>query len=85
MYLHTYIPVCSDIRGVAVDGVVGEPLNLTEPVTQAIASAFAAWLVDKKKTDSSKRLKISIGHDSRISAQKLQVLNPYISMSELFR
>ncbi|GKD34360.1 phosphoglucosamine mutase family protein, partial [Tanacetum coccineum] len=62
----------SDIRGVAVDGVVGEPLNLTEPVTQAIAAAFAAWLSDKKKADSSKRLKISIGHDSRISAQKLQ-------------
>ncbi|KAK1409599.1 hypothetical protein QVD17_36126 [Tagetes erecta] len=62
----------SDIRGVAVDGVAGEPINLTEPVTQAIAAAFAAWLLDKKKADSSKRLKISIGHDSRISAQKLQ-------------
>ncbi|XP_071706751.1 uncharacterized protein [Rutidosis leptorrhynchoides] len=62
----------SDIRGVAVDGVVGESLNLTEPVTQAIAAAFAAWLSDKKKGDSSKRYKISIGHDSRISAQKLQ-------------
>ncbi|XP_052624620.1 uncharacterized protein LOC111882541 isoform X2 [Lactuca sativa] len=62
----------SDIRGVAVDGVAGEPLNLTEPVTQAIAAAFAAWLLDKKKADSSTRLKISIGHDSRISAQKLQ-------------
>ncbi|XP_076947016.1 uncharacterized protein LOC143618802 isoform X1 [Bidens hawaiensis] len=62
----------SDIRGVAVDGVAGEPVNLTEPVTQAIAAAFAAWLLDKKKADSSRRLKISIGHDSRISAQKLQ-------------
>ncbi|KAI3793444.1 hypothetical protein L1987_36063 [Smallanthus sonchifolius] len=62
----------SDIRGVAVDGVAGEPVNLTEPVTEAIAAAFAAWLLDKKKADSSKRLKISIGHDSRISAQKLQ-------------
>ncbi|XP_022006198.1 phosphoglucomutase isoform X2 [Helianthus annuus] len=62
----------SDIRGVAVDGVAGEPINLTEPVTQAIAAAFAAWLLDKKKADASKRLKISIGHDSRISAQKLQ-------------
>ncbi|XP_076957353.1 uncharacterized protein LOC143632818 isoform X1 [Bidens hawaiensis] len=62
----------SDIRGVAVDGVAGEPVNLTEPVTQAIAAAFTAWLLDKKKADSSRRLKISIGHDSRISAQKLQ-------------
>ncbi|KAI7735979.1 hypothetical protein M8C21_022391 [Ambrosia artemisiifolia] len=62
----------SDIRGVAVDGVAGEPITLTEPVTQAISAAFAAWLLDKKKADSSKRLKISVGHDSRISAQKLQ-------------
>ncbi|XP_024978323.1 uncharacterized protein LOC112515645 isoform X1 [Cynara cardunculus var. scolymus] len=62
----------SDIRGVAVDGVAGEPLSLTEPVTQAIASAFAAWLLDKKTADSSKRFKISIGHDSRVSAQMLQ-------------
>lgn len=55
----------------AVAGVEGEPVNLTEPVTEAIAVAFASWLVDKKKTD--RRLKISIGHDSRISAQMLQV------------
>ncbi|KAG5533205.1 hypothetical protein RHGRI_027424 [Rhododendron griersonianum] len=62
----------SDIRGVAVAGVEGEPVNLTEPVTEAIAAAFAAWLLDKKKPDSSKRLRVSIGHDSRVSAQKLQ-------------
>ncbi|KAK4430908.1 Phosphohexose mutase [Sesamum alatum] len=62
----------SDIRGVAVDGVEGEPVTLTEPVTEAIAAAFAAWLLDRKKPEPSKRLKVSIGHDSRISAQKLQ-------------
>ena len=62
----------SDIRGVAVAGVEGEPLNLTEPVAEAIAAGFAAWLVEKKKTDS-KRLRVSVGHDSRISAQKLEV------------
>lgn len=62
----------SDIRGVAVDGVEGEPVNLTEPVTEAIAAAFASWLLDGKKPGASKKLKVSIGHDSRISAQKLQ-------------
>ncbi|KAK4385894.1 Phosphomannomutase [Sesamum angolense] len=62
----------SDIRGVAVDGVEGEPVTLTEPVTEAIAAAFAAWLLNRKKPDPSKPLKVSIGHDSRISAQKLQ-------------
>nr|CAD1819065.1 unnamed protein product [Ananas comosus var. bracteatus] len=62
----------SDIRGVAVAGVEGEPVTLTEPVSEAIAAAFAAWVLEKKKPDGSKRLRISIGHDSRISAQKLQ-------------
>ncbi|KAI3426718.1 uncharacterized protein J3R85_009780 [Psidium guajava] len=62
----------SDIRGVAVAGVEGEPVNLTEPVTEAIAAAFATWLKDKRKDDTSKHLSISIGHDSRISAQTLQ-------------
>ncbi|KAL8052125.1 hypothetical protein ABFS82_06G189900 [Erythranthe guttata] len=62
----------SDIRGVAIDGVEGEPVSLPERVTEAIAAAFAAWLLDRKKPDASRRLKVSIGHDSRISAQKLQ-------------
>ncbi|XP_061975645.1 uncharacterized protein LOC133697223 isoform X3 [Populus nigra] len=62
----------SDIRGVAVPGVEGEPVTLTEPVTEAIAAAFSAWLSEKKKIDASKPLKVSVGHDSRISAQVLQ-------------
>uniref|UniRef100_A0A166DRU7 phosphoglucomutase (alpha-D-glucose-1,6-bisphosphate-dependent) n=1 Tax=Daucus carota subsp. sativus TaxID=79200 RepID=A0A166DRU7_DAUCS len=62
----------SDIRGVAVAGVEGEPVNLTEPVTEAIAAAFSAWLLNKKKSNESRRLRVSIGHDSRVSAQKLQ-------------
>ncbi|KAL3523466.1 hypothetical protein ACH5RR_016300 [Cinchona calisaya] len=62
----------SDIRGVAVAGVEGEPVTLTEPVTEAIAAAFAGWLQNRKKPDASRRLRVSIGHDSRISAQKLQ-------------
>ncbi|KAI5077945.1 hypothetical protein GOP47_0007769 [Adiantum capillus-veneris] len=62
----------SDIRGVAVAGVEGEPVNLTEKVAEAIAEAFAVWLVERKKGDSSKQLRISVGHDSRISADNLQ-------------
>lgn len=67
VYIH------SDIRGVAVAGVEGEPISLTEPVSEAIGAAFAAWLVEKKKADGSQRLRISVGHDSRISAKKLEV------------
>lgn len=65
----------SDIRGVAVSGVDGEHVTLTEPVSKAIAAAFAAWLSDKKQKDGSRPLSVSIGHDSRISASKLQVIS----------
>lgn len=65
--------MCSDVRGVAIAGVEGEDVTLTEPVTEAIAAAFAAWLQERKKADTTRRLRVSIGHDSRISAQKLQV------------
>jgi phosphomannomutase len=65
---------CSDIRGVAVSGVEGEPVNLTEPITEAIAAGFAGWLDEKKKVNGSRKLKVSIGHDSRISADSLQVM-----------
>lgn len=62
----------SDIRGVAIAGVEGEPVNITEPGTEAISAAFAEWLLNKKKADGLRRLRISVGHDSRISAHKLQ-------------
>ncbi|XP_010492709.1 PREDICTED: uncharacterized protein LOC104770060 isoform X1 [Camelina sativa] len=60
----------SDIRGVAVLGVEGEPVSLPEPVSEAIAAAFGQWLQHKKKAES-RRLRVSVGHDSRISAQTL--------------
>ncbi|KAG2279774.1 hypothetical protein Bca52824_050994 [Brassica carinata] len=60
----------SDIRGVAVPGVEGEPVSLPEPVTEAIAAAFGQWLLHKKNA-GSRKLRVSVGHDSRISAPTL--------------
>ena len=65
----------SDIRGVAVAGVEGEPVNLTTEVAESIAAAFAEWLMDRKNISTPEKLRISIGHDSRISADALQVSN----------
>ncbi|KAL2630115.1 hypothetical protein R1flu_014801 [Riccia fluitans] len=63
----------SDIRGVAMEGVDGEPVTLTEPVTEAIAAGFAGWLLQKKSvSEGFVKLKISIGHDSRLTAKSLQ-------------
>ncbi|KAG0555549.1 hypothetical protein KC19_12G176900 [Ceratodon purpureus] len=62
----------SDIRGVAVDGVEGESVNLTEAVAEAIGAAFAAWLLDRKNADFTTKPRVSLGHDSRISAKSIQ-------------
>jgi len=60
----------SDIRGVAVEGVVGEPVTLTQNEVECIAGAFAKWLSEKtgKSIDS---LRVAVGRDSRISGQDL--------------
>lgn len=38
----------SDIRGVALEGVEGEPVNLTPEAAKNIAMAFVDFLADKK-------------------------------------
>ena len=35
----------SDVRGVAIDGVEGEPVTLTEEAAENIAKAFCVWLI----------------------------------------
>ncbi|MBQ9900967.1 MAG: phosphomannomutase/phosphoglucomutase [Clostridia bacterium] len=61
----------TDIRGVAVDGVEGEPLNLTDEVVGKMAKAFLLWLSGRtgRKPDG---LKVAVGHDSRISAGRIR-------------
>lgn len=60
----------SDIRGIAMEGVAGEEVNLTPEAAGAIGGAFAYWLgfkVGKNPYD----LRIAVGHDSRLSAGPL--------------
>lgn len=61
----------TDIRGVAVDGVEGEPLNLTDEVVSLITGAFLLWL-SEKTGKAVNELKIAVGHDSRISAERIR-------------
>ena len=58
----------SDIRGVALDGIEGQYVNLTEQVTRDIGRGFAVWLA--KKT-GQKALRVAVGRDSRLSGQTL--------------
>ena len=58
----------SDIRGVALEGITGQNVNLTEEVTRNIARGFALWLMKKA---GKKDLRVAVGRDSRLSGPAL--------------
>ena len=59
----------SDIRGVALEGIEGQHINLTEDVCRDIGRGFAVWLT--KKTGKTNGLRVAVGRDSRLSGQQL--------------
>ncbi len=59
----------SDIRGVALDGIEGQPITLFEDVCRDIGRGFALWLI--KKTGKTAGLRVAVGRDSRLSGEKL--------------
>ncbi len=61
----------TDIRGVASDGVPGEEISLTDENIEKMAAGFVLWLADFTKKDTS-ALTVAVGHDSRISASRIQ-------------
>ena len=61
----------TDIRGVASDGVPGEEINLTDGNIERMTAGFVLWLANFTKKNASS-LTIAVGHDSRISANRIQ-------------
>lgn len=59
----------SDIRGVALEGIEGQNVNLTEDVCRNIGRGFAVWLSKKAKKASG--LRVAVGRDSRLSGEQL--------------
>lgn len=59
----------SDIRGVALEGVENEHVNLTQDISGLFAKGFVSYL--RKKT-GKQDITISVGHDSRLSAKDLK-------------
>ena len=55
----------TDIRGVAMDGVEGQPVDLTDEVIERVAGAFALWLSQKEDRPAAE-LTVSVGRDSRL-------------------
>jgi phosphomannomutase len=60
----------SDIRGIALEGVPGEKVNLTSAVAKTLGQAFATWLAAKVNKPASDLI-ISVGRDSRLSGPEL--------------
>lgn len=61
----------SDVRGVALEGIEGEKVNLTPEIAKYIAAAFVEYLSEKEEKEKN-QLTISVGHDSRLSADMLK-------------
>lgn len=59
----------SDIRGVALEGIEGQHINLTEQACRDIGRGFALWLM--KKTGKTAGIRVAVGRDSRLSGPTL--------------
>ena len=58
----------SDIRGVAMEGIANQSVNLNEQACRDIGRGFAVWLKDRLKKDT---LRVAIGRDSRLTGPAL--------------
>ena len=58
----------SDIRGIAMEGIPGQTVNLTEEACRDIGRGFARWLRERLRKDA---LRVAIGRDSRLSGPSL--------------
>ena len=63
----------TDIRGVAVEGVESQHVNLTDDVVRAMAQGFVLWLADKVGKNADE-LTVSVGRDSRVSGPRISAL-----------
>ena len=58
----------SDIRGVALEGIEGQHINLTEQACRDIGRGFACWLQEKT---GKANIRVAVGRDSRLSGTTL--------------
>ncbi len=58
----------SDVRGIALEGVEGQHINLTDEACQDIGRGFTCWLAKKL---GKRSLRVAVGRDSRLSGEHL--------------
>jgi len=61
----------SDMRGVALEGVEGEPVSLTKGKAFYIGAAFGIWLKDNAGAKEGGELTVAIGRDPRLSGEDM--------------
>lgn len=61
----------TDIRGVASEGVANQPVNLTDEAVTKMANGYLLWC-EKTLGKKTNELKLAVGHDSRISANRIK-------------
>lgn len=61
----------SDIRGIAVSEEGNPEVNLTNEVIEKIITSFGNWVTEKTELEPG-AITIAIGHDSRISANRIK-------------
>ena len=59
----------SDIRGVALEGIEGQHVNLTEQACRDIGRGFALWL--RAREPDKTAFRVAVGRDSRLSGETL--------------
>ncbi len=60
----------TDVRGTAIAGVDNDPVTLTDEAVVGICKAFCVWVSEK----TGKLPTVAVGHDSRLSAERISAL-----------
>lgn len=72
--IYKHLKSGTDIRGTAVEGVENEHVQLTDEAVFDLSIGYCKWLAKKGLKTGDK---VAVGHDSRVSAQRIkaQVIN----------
>lgn len=67
---YTKLKSGTDIRGVAVEGIEGQPVTLTDAAVEAIIASFLVWC-KRHLGLAAHGLRVAVGRDSRISGPRI--------------
>jgi len=60
-----------DVRGVALEGEKGRPVDLTPLAVEVVAESFGEWLREELQRPEGEELRVSVGCDPRLSGARL--------------